>query len=268
MRSDNRVLATAAAWLVALVACHRFAVAAPAGTSASASGAGAASVATDLFDAEAEGLVTVRFIPNNSRSAQVVVNNRTKRPLTLRLPAAFVGVPLLAQMGANQAGAGFGAGGIGAQPQTVGGGGGMGMGGMGAPGGAGGAAFSIPPEKTRVIKVRTVCLEHGKAEPAPRHAYKLDRYDSFSGDPALQGILEALGNGAIDPQAAQAAAWHLSSGLSWERLAAERIDHVVDEDEPFFTAADLLQARQAVARTMAGRDRGFDASGDGSGSDR
>lgn len=268
MRSVIRVLATAAAWLVTCLACGGVAVAAPADSATSSSGSSAASVATDLMDAEADGLVTVRFIPNNSRSAQVVVTNRTKRPLTLRLPAAFVGVPLLAQMG-NQAGAGFGAGGIGAQPQTVGGGGGgMGMGGMGAPGGAGGAAFSIPPEKTRVIKVRTVCLEHGKAEPAPRHAYKLEGYESFSSDPALQGILEALGRGAIDPQAAQAAAWHLSSGLSWERLAAERIDHIVDEDEPFFTANDLMQARQAVARTMADREGGFDASGTRSGSGR
>jgi len=203
----------------------------------------------DLLEAERAGLVTVRYIANDSRSAQVIVTNRTKKPLTLRLPAAFVGVPVLAQMGAQQAGAGFGAGGIGAQPQTVGGGGGLGAGagGGGFGGGqAGGAAFSIPPEKSRILKVRTVCLEHGKAEPQPRHAYRLDRFDSFSSDPALQGVLEALGRGEISSQAAQAAAWHLSSGLSWEQIANERIDHVIDEDEPFFTAAEILAAKQVV----------------------
>jgi hypothetical protein len=207
--------------------------------------------AGDLLDAERAGLVTVRYIANDSRSAQVIVTNRTKKPLTLRLPAAFVGVPVLAQMGAQQAGAGFGAGGIGAQPQTVGGGGalgaGAGGGGFGGGGAAGGgAAFSIPPEKSRVLKVRTVCLEHGKSEPQPRHAYRLDRFDSFSSDPALQGVLEALGRGEISSQVAQAAAWHLSSGLSWEQIANERIDHVVDEDEPFFTPAEILAARQVV----------------------
>ncbi len=206
--------------------------------------------AGDLLAAEREGLVSVRFIPNDSRSAQVVVTNRTKKPLTLRLPAAFVGVPVLAQMGAQQAGAGFGAGGIGAQPQTVGGGGGLGAGagggGFGGGAQAGGAAFSIPPEKSRIVKVRTVCLEHGKAEPQPRHSYRLDRFDSFSSDPALQGVLESLGRGEISSQVAQAAAWHLSSGLSWEQIANERIDHVVDEDEPFFTAAEILAARQVV----------------------
>lgn len=211
--------------------------------------------ARDLLDAEKEGLVGVRFIPNDSRSAQVIVTNRTKKPLTLRLPAAFVGVPVLAQMGGNQAGAGFGAGGIGAQPQTVGGGGALGAGaGGGGVGAAGaGAAFSIPPEKSRVIRVRSVCLEHGKAEPQPRYPYRLDRFSSYSSDPALQSVLESYGRGEISPQVAQAAAWHLSSGLSWERLAAERFDHVVDEDEPFFSPAELRAARQVVAVSASAR---------------
>lgn len=214
--------------------------------------------ARDLLEAERDGLVAVRFVPNDSRSGQVIVTNRTKKPLTLRLPAAFVGVPVLAQMGVNQAGAGFGAGGIGAQPQTVGGGGGLGagaggggFGGMGQ--GAAGAAFSIPPEKSRVVRVRTVCLEHGRAEPQPRHAYRLDRFDSFSSDPSLQGVLEALGRGEISSQVAQAAAWHLSSGLTWDQISNERIDHVIDEDEPFFTAAEILAAKQVVASTLKAR---------------
>jgi hypothetical protein len=44
---------------------------------------------------------------------------------------------------------------------------------------------------------------------------------------------------------AQAAAWHIANGLSWERLAAETIDHIGGvPDEPFFTAAELAAARQ------------------------
>lgn len=214
--------------------------------------------AGDLLEAERNGLVAVRFIPADSRSAKVIVTNRTKKPLTLRLPAAFVGVPVLAQVGGGPMGnAGFGNAGMGAAPQTVGGGGFMGAGGGG--GGFGGApaggAFSIPPEKTRVVKVRTVCLEHGKPEPRPRYSYRLDRFDSFSSDPALQGVLESLSRGEISSQVAQAAAWHLSSGLTWEQIADERIDHVVDEDEPYFTAAEILAARQVVevAKRAAGQ---------------
>lgn len=212
--------------------------------------------AGDLLEAERQGLVAVRFVPADSRSAQVIVTNRTKKPLTLRLPAAFVGVPVLAQMGGVNANAGFGAGGMGAPPQTVGGGGfqGGGGGGGGFGGMPAGGAFSIPPEKSRVVKVRTVCLEHGKHEPRPRHAYRLDRFDSFSSDPALQGVLEALGRGEISSQVAQAAAWHLSNGLTWEQIASERIDHVIDEDEPYFTAAEILAATQVVevAKRAAG----------------
>ena len=104
-------------------------------------GAPVRAAAGDVLAAEAEGLVGVRYIPNDARSAQIVVSNRSDRPLTLRLPSAFVGVPVLAQlnMGGGNNQAGFGAGGIGAQPQTTGGG--MQNAGMGIGGAPGGNAF-------------------------------------------------------------------------------------------------------------------------------
>jgi hypothetical protein len=203
-----------------------------------------------ILEAEAQGIVTVRYIPNDSRSAQIIVTNRTRRPATLRLPAAFAGVPVLAQLGGMGGGqqAGFGAGGIGAQPQTAGGGGGAGAQGMNGMGGGGGGAFSIPPEKTRVFRVTTVCLEHGKPEPSSRYPYKLSPLDSFSTDPKLAVVLESLGRGELSQKVAQAAAWHIANGLSWERLAAEKIDHAGGvPDEPYFTQAELLAAHRVVA---------------------
>jgi len=209
--------------------------------------------AIDVLKAEAQGLVTVKYIPNDARSAQILVRNTSKRPLTLRLPAAFAGIPLLAQMGGGQ-GAGFGAGGIGGAPQTTGGGagmGGMGGGGMGGMGGMGGGAFSIPPEATRTLRVATVCLEHGKPEPNTRHPYKLAELESFSADPNLAIVMERFGRGELPQKVAQAAAWHLASGLSWEQLAAEKIDHAGGvPDEPYFSPAELMAAQRAVALTM------------------
>jgi hypothetical protein len=124
-------------------------------------------------------------------------------------------------------------------------GGGMG-GGMG---GMGGGAFSIPPEKTRVLRVATVCLEYGKPEPSPRYPYKLVEVQSFSSDPKVAIMLEALGRGEVSQKVAQAAAWHLSSGLAWERLAAEKIDHAGGvPDEPTFTPAELIAAHRLVER--------------------
>lgn len=228
-----------------------------------------ASGAPDVLDAEADKLVEVKYIPNDSRSAQIVVKNVTGRPVTLKLPASFVGVPVLAQMGmmggmGGRGGGGmggFGAGGIGGGGmQATGGGGGfgnqgmngMGMGGMGGGMGnrmgMGGGAFSIPPERTRVARVQTVCLEYAKDEPNPRMTYRMQRVDSFSGDPRVALILESLGLGELPQKVAQAATWHIANGLSWQQLAAETIDHLVGADEPFFTQVELAAASRVVAR--------------------
>ena len=118
-------------------------LAAPGQVTPGSADATATESARDVLAAEAAGEVEVRFIADGSRAAQIVVSNRSDRPLTLRLPAAFAGVPVLAQMGmgGQPQGVGFGSGGIGGQPQNVGGGGmnnaGMGIGG----GGMGGNPF-------------------------------------------------------------------------------------------------------------------------------
>lgn len=227
--------------------------------SASASSASAsASGVPDLFEAEERQLVSLRYIPNDAKSAQIIVTNRTRRPLTLRLPAAFAGIPVLAQMGMGGMGGGnqggFAAGGIGGGPQTTGGGaggmGGQGMNGMGGGGMGmgGGGAFSIPPERSRTFRVPTVCLEYGKREPSSRMPYKLSRTETFSSDPKLAVVLESLGRGELSQKVAQAAAWHIANGLTWEKLAAEKIDHAGGiPDEPYFSQAELVAAHRVVA---------------------
>ena len=291
---------------------------------------GSAAAPPDVLAAEAEGLVDVKFIANDARSAQVVVTNRGDRPLTLRLPAAFAGVPVLAQQGA-----GFGAGGIGGIPQNVGGGGmqnqGMGIGGpaggnpfcwvarevygvhdprwlafrqwmvwqapawlqelylergeafaawlherptakaavrlamdrmiatdrMQATGGLFRVADSAPDTyqktftlaggMTLAVKVPTVCLEHGKREPTARMPYRLTALTKVSQDPKVALILGGLASGHLSQKVAQAAAWHLASGRTWEQLAAEVIDRAGgDPDLPVFSAAELAAARKAV----------------------
>ena len=230
--------------------------------SASATSTSASGV-PDLFEAEAQQLVSLRYIPNNAKSAQIIVTNRTRRPLTLRLPDAFAGIPVLAQMGGmggmggggNQGG--FAAGGIGGGPQTTAGGAGglggqgmngMGGGGMGMGGGGGGGAFSIPPERSRTFRVPTVCVEYGKHEPSSRMPYKLTKAETFSSDPKLAFVLESLGRGELSQKVAQAAAWHIANGLTWEKLAAEKIDHAGGiPDEPYFSQAELVMAYRLVA---------------------
>ena len=293
----------------------------------------------DLLAAEAAGQVEVRFIANDSRSAQVIVANRDDRPLTLRLPAAFAGVPVAAQMGGmggmGGGQTGFGgnqAVGGGGMQQNVGGpgapiGGGMGMGGGGAfcwvarevygvhdprwlafrdwmtwqapawlqhlygtygesaaawlrdrPAARAGlrflmdrvladstnraavggqlrvasklsaaTPFTVPAGKTLTLRVPLVCLEYGLKEPTPRIPYRLTQLESFSPDPRLAVILGGLASGHLTQSVAQAAAWNVASGRSWEQLAAEVIDRVGGApDLPVFSAAELMAARQAV----------------------
>lgn len=216
------------------------------------------SVVPDLLEAEGQQLVSVRYIPNNAKSAQIIVTNRTQRPLTLRLPDAFAGVPVLAQNRQN------GGGGNGGAQVTGGGGGGagrgqnavqnqqpaggFGVGGFGGFGNPGGGAFSIPPERTLTFRVPTVCLEYGKPEPSSRMPYKLGRAEAFSSDPKLSIVLEGLGRGELSQKVAQAACWHIASGLTWEKLAAEKIDHAGGTpDEPYFSRAELMAAHRVVA---------------------
>ena len=210
-----------------------------------------ASESLDVLEAEAQGLVSVKYIPNDAKSAQIVVENKSDKPLTLRLPNAFAGVPVLAQMGMGGMGGGLsqalGGGGMG-----MGGmGGGMGMGGMGGGmGGMGGGMFAVPPEKVRTLKVATVCLEYGKPEPTPRLPYRLVALESFSSDAQLAAVLEAFGRGEFSQKVAQAAAWHLASGLSWQQLAAEKIDRAGGyPDEPYFSPAELMAAYRVVEAT-------------------
>jgi hypothetical protein len=109
------------------------------------------------------------------------------------------------------------------------------------------AGLTVMPGKMRTIRVPTVCLQHGRPEPSPRVAYRLVALESQSKDPKLAVVLEALGRGEIPQKVAQAAAWHLANGLTWERLAAEKIDHAGgDPDEPVFAAWELQAAFRVV----------------------
>ncbi|MCL6504416.1 MAG: hypothetical protein K6T86_17175, partial [Pirellulales bacterium] len=83
----------------------------------------------ELFTAMEAGDIEVKFIPKDDTQANVIIKNKTKQPLNVRLPQAFAAVPALAQMGMGGMG-GMG-GGMGGGMQVIGGG----MGRMGMMGG-------------------------------------------------------------------------------------------------------------------------------------
>ncbi len=196
----------------------------------------------DLFEGMEAGQLAVQLIHQNSMVGNVLIQNLTDKPLNVKLPQAAVGVPKhLAQFGG---GGGFGGGGLGGGGLGGGGLGGGGLGGGGGFMGGGAGGFgSIPPEAIATVPFHSVCLEHGKPEPTVKSNYTLVPVTRFSDDPALRELLEMVGTGRVDPQAAQAAAWHLTDNLSFEQLAAKSVTSLAGTPPtPYFTRQQLLGA--------------------------
>ena len=71
---------------------------------------------------------------------------------------------------------------------------------------------------------------------------------SYAKDPAIAQLVGLMCAGQIDQHSAQAAAWHIQNGLSWEQLTNKiGIKHINGTTEPYFTP-DQLQRAFAIAR--------------------
>jgi hypothetical protein len=222
----------------------------------------------ELFAGIKSGDIEVKFIPKDDTEARVLITNKTKQPLHVSLPDAFAGVPVLAQLG-GAGGRGGGANNMmGGMNQGMGGGmggmgGGMGGGGMGGMGGGmfsvpdendakptpitGTGFINVPAEKTSQFKVAAVCLEHGKRNPSAKVPYEIVPIDRFTTKPGVAEMLTQFGNGKFDQRATQAAAWHLNNGMSWEQLAAKRIEHIGGGSSPYFSAEQISAGMEIAA---------------------
>lgn len=222
----------------------------------------------DLFDAIEEGELDVKMIPKNATGGNLLIENTTDEPLTVKVPNGFVGVQVFKQIGGGLGGGGLGGGGLGGgglggqgggQNQSLGGGlggggGGFGGGGLGGGGlgGGGGGFFSVPAETVARIPFQSVCLEHGKPEPNSRMTYEIRPVESFTDNKALQQLIGMVGSGRVDLDAAQAAAWHLSNDMSWQELATLKIKRLGGlGDQPYFAAGQLNGAQTLVAAAVA-----------------
>jgi hypothetical protein len=240
-----------------------------------------ASETVELFAGMESGEIDVKFIPKDSKEATVLVENKGDKPVRVKLPGAFAGVPALAQMDDFGGDMGFDGGGMGDMGGDDFGGGGTGMqgmgggfGGMGGMGGFGGGMggwgggmggmggfggfFNVRPGKVRKMEVKTVCLEHGKKEPNPRVEYKIIPIDRFTQNPKVIEICKMLGTAKGSKrqlehlqQAAQAATWHYTDGLSWRQLASKvGVKHIHGPSEPYFTMAQLRLGQRIAHKAV------------------
>lgn len=208
-------------------------------------------VFVDLFDGMEDGTLEAKLVPKDSLGGKIFITNLTDKPLTVQLPKSFVGVHVLKQFG----GGGFGGGGLG----------GAGGGGFGG----GGGLYSIPPEEVAKIPYQSVCLEHGKTEPRPSFDYRIVKVEEYTNNPTLQELLLFVGTRRVNLGAAQAAAWHLNSEMSWQELAAKRYTYVSRPPQPYFSpqhlrgAQNLVALAAAQAREKSEGEQGADSERDG-----
>ena len=207
----------------------------------------------EMFQAMDQGLLTVDYIGKDATQANLLFKNLTGEPLDIVLPSTFGAVHVLAQgmmgmggmggMGGGMGGMGGMGGGMGGMGgmgggmgmggggQGMGGGmggmgggmmGGMGGGGMGGMGGGGmggmGGMMRVQPDKVQKMTVATLCLEHGTADPTPRMKYKVVRLSEVNNSPVVEELCKAVATGKVSQNTAQAAAWHVANGLTWESL--------------------------------------------------
>lgn len=236
--------------------------------------------AVDLFDATEAERIKVQFIPLGSHRANVIFTNATGEAIDVQLPRAFGAVQILGQLGApgggfapggigngNGFGNGFGGpgglgmGGAGGGGQGIGGGfGGGGFGGGGNLGGgnrgggnfgmgnAGNGLFRIQAGKTRRLSVNCVCLEFGKPDPSPRMKYQMVRLEELNDAPEIRELCEQLGDQTTSQTVAQAAAWNLANGLSWEELRQlNKVESQFTGNVPRFSKQELAAATKLVS---------------------
>lgn len=210
----------------------------------------------ELFEGIDKGLLNARLIPRNADGGNIFIENKSERPLTVRMPRTFAAVQVLKQgFGAGGAGGaggggngGSGSGGAQALGGGIGGVGGGGLGGGGFGGGGGAGLFSVDPEQIAQVPMKSVCLDHGKPDPRSSMSYKLIPLSQQSSDPVLGAMLEQFVAGNIDQKSAQAAAWHLANAMSWQELANKKIKHLGGlPPESYFQPAQIMNARQLVA---------------------
>ena len=219
-------------------------------------------ITVDLFDAIKQGQLEVQVIPREARGCRLMMTNKTDKPLSVRLPAAFAATPVLAQFNNNNWNANNGNNANNA-PQPLG----VTTNGQRnnvRPGpmnirqqgngnrGPFGPLFNIPPEKMIKAKFPALCLEHGLSTPRAAMPYEIKPLEDVTTTQGVSEVLAALGDGEVQQDVAQLAAWHLNNGIGWQQLAAEKETFT---QQPRYSASHLKAAKKLADQAVAEADK-------------
>lgn len=210
----------------------------------------------DLFAAIESGALEARYIASSANSGRLLLRNTTGEPFNIRLPEHFAAVPVLAQFDFDSI---FDPDSQQKQPQPVGGpfsnignplNSGSGNGNQGAGQAPPFNFFNqncIEPERVAQIRVTTVCLDHGAPDPRASMPYRLVPLETVNSDPRLADVLASFGAGECDQEVTQAAAWHVTDGMSFKQLGQLKGERRVTQPRaPLFSRQQLRKAEKLV----------------------
>jgi len=171
--------------------------------------------ATDLFEARNQGQLGVRFVPASEKKGMLTLSNRTRSPLTIRVPDTLGAVPaalaqfLPAQFVQPQI-----------NPQIMG---------LALPGNAvfrqaawgadrPGRIVQLPARGQVRIALQGVCLQYGNPTPNSQMKYVLVPLAQVTRDPRLAATIAAMADGTYSQPAVQLVAWNLANGKTFKSL--------------------------------------------------
>lgn len=212
-----------------------------------------------LFAAVEQGRLEARLIAKDSKRCNLLLKNLSDVPLSVELPTAFAGVPVLAQWQGigNNGNNGNNA------PQQLG----VGVGpqrnrrmnpmmnlpgqnrqgpNLGNPPLFGRPMFNIPPEKVLKLRLPAVCLDHGHPNPRAAIPYEIKPLSDCTKKPGIAELCAMLGRKELDQRVVQLAAWHINNGVSWKDLAAKRRQSTLPAP-PTYSKKEIDAAKEAVA---------------------
>ena len=200
----------------------------------------------ELFSGIKNHKLATRVYPISAYNSSVFITNLTQQPLTVKVPQVVSSVHVLAQVGQDN---GLLKGLLDDQQTQTGKS--QSVGGNLSPVGNNQkfdfqGLFTIPAEKTVRLRLRSVCLEHGKPSPSSLKTYELRPIESQVQDKALVLILKKFDPRYDDWEMVQAIAWHLSSHMEWRELANEKKHRTIGGGVPQFSTAQLLNAKKIV----------------------
>jgi hypothetical protein len=223
----------------------------------------------DLFAALDDGTLEVQLVAKDSAGGNLFLKNTTKVPLTVKMPESFVGIPIHAQgffgppfgnpAGGNNPGSNSQMSSNGSGSQSVGAGASnqnMNQNaninnpfGNNSPFGP--SFFSIPAERTLRVPYRSVCLDHGLQDHGPRSRYTIIPTEKYTDDPILQTLINHVGSSNVDQHVAQAAAWNIANGMTWDELRSKWKGPIANVGARYFSSRDIAAAKELVSQIQS-----------------